>query len=225
MNSVFYSNLHQRIDTLQRAILPSVEDFTDDLDREDFNTANYRDSWHIQEKTAAYRLMVHAEIENYFESAVKEIALKSFNKWNADKTDISIPLLSLLATSTRQIIVIDSDRIQQRINNNENSFVEDNIRLSYSEFHRIIKNNNGINKTHILKLLVPIGISEFTIDTDMLTRLDAFSRKRGDVAHSGVSDSTVSIRESLDPTRELRVVNEMMEYIKIFDENQISPLL
>jgi hypothetical protein len=80
-----------------------------------------------------------------------------------------------------------------------------------------ISENNGVNSKHLLKLfgLFGFGSEDFDkLDSKMLSRMSAFGKNRGEVAHNAAARITVAP----DPARELAFIEEILGYISLFDK-------
>lgn len=132
-----------------------------------------------EDNIRAYLLLVHAELEDYFETISRDKAKNALNKWLSNNKYNSQILLSL------SCFVEQTQRIKQQ------QTVEDKLRQIVGVFCETIKNNNGIKEKNIKELLLPIGIKNTDLNTTWLNTLNSFGSKRGEFAHTAATVSIV----------------------------------
>lgn len=149
--------------------------------------------------TKAYVILVHAEIETYFEEVAKHKAQVTLAKWRSDRRKSNC-LLSVMSFMTPEI---------QWENDDHKNCLEYRINKSVSHYISILDRNNGIKANNIFSMLLPLGIEERELDPTWLIDMDSFGGARGNFAHS-----SHSVQLQIDPTTEKDRIN-----------NQILPII
>lgn len=168
MHTKKYNHLQKRLRMLKRVYLP--HSFS--------KTGEYSDT--VLEKTRAYTVLVHAEMEYYFEQIALEIAEKAFTKWETSKRT-SRPLLALVAYYTGQYQSLPELHTGNRAHEN----INEKIKMAYTSYNKQIRaSNNGIKETNILSIFLPIGVVIENFDENLFIALSNFGSKRGEIAHS-----------------------------------------
>ncbi len=169
----------------------------------------YPDTDRSQDMIKAYRFLIHAEIEFYFESVIKKVIKESVDKW-LNNNEFKKPLLSILAFHNIKFNNIPT-RASEINSGNDLTF---RISRCVNDFKNIIKRNNGIKEENILPLLVNIGMDASELDPLLLNNLSSFGRNRGDIAHN--SFSVISL---INPVDETDLVDKIIDDIKEIDYN------
>lgn len=154
-----------------------------------------------QDEIRSFLLLSHAEFEYYFEDLGKQTAKQALDKWIADHNHKSKVLLYLAS------FIENTERIKQA----ETS--EKKIKAIVGHYFEIIKNNNGIKKDNILKMLCPIGIEQDQIDNTWLNTITSFGSDRGEIAHT--SARTQTLRE---PSDIINDINYLLTELSTLDE-------
>jgi hypothetical protein len=183
-NSTRYNKLSRRITVIESSYLPSVN-----------SLGNY--SSKEQDDIRAYLLLIHAEIESYFEEISEEKVKKAFLTWQENRKKSNV-LLSLVSFSD---VVLNQNEIETRVNK------------ALTHYIAKIKINHGIKEKNILELLLPVGLEYQSLDTTWLNTMSSFGNIRGEVAHSA---STV--QQPLDPDTLKNTVKLILLEIKRLDE-------
>lgn len=166
-NSTQYNNLCRRIRKLGDSYLPTNNNPLREYTKKE------------EDNIRAYSLLVHAEIESYFETISKTKALHALSQWQNNHKYNSQILLSL------SCFVEHTQRVK-----NEKT-LELKLKNIVSVFCETINNNHGIKAQNIKALLLPIGIDEKDLDDTWLNTLNSFGRTRGEFAHTGASVNIV----------------------------------
>ncbi len=211
-HSARYVQLSARLKTLEVALLPPLNP-----------TGEYSDFDRIG--TAAYRVLVHAEIESYLEDRALEIAHHAHRAWKLGV--VTRPLLALLAFSGHEMALpprtLSPPQPTQAKTWSDHIEVDNKVQCALTTYnHEVRVNNHGIREANLLRLLLPIGISPAKLDPMLLVQLDSYGAKRGEVAHS----SLTSVKQALDPQTEVSDVQQLLAEIdKLDDElsNLMSP--
>lgn len=154
----------------------------------------------------SYVLLVHAEIESYFEDVAREKVQKALLNWTTNRKKSSC-LKAVLAYAGNEISYettrkIDSNNISFRMNKAVNHFVA------------LIQKNHGIKENNIISILIPLGIEITDIDPVWLSTMDAFGNARGSIAHN-----SISILNLIDRNTEVnRINNQILPEIQRLDQ-------
>lgn len=155
------------------------------------------------ERLAAFRLLVHAEIEDYIEKKARNwlnvlknhIGNKSYNvKSVIDLYVVAMFLESPLSFKIPFDINMFTDELQQILNH----------------ANKVIDGNNGIKLESFLKLSILCGKHIDEIDYAIATLLSEYGRKRGDVAHK----STSRVTNIQAPSAELSTAKNILSALK-----------
>lgn len=168
-----------------------------------------------QSMARAYDLLVHAEIEYYFEQVASEVVKKAYEKWQSNKK----PSHVLMSITTFMDI---DERIPEKvskgkINKNEEGIIENRMELYVKKYMNIIKANNGVKEINLLKILLPLGIHLNDIDNTFLLSIDSFGYKRGIVAHESIKAKFL-----IDPSTKKKEMANIMTEIRKLDNRIIS---
>lgn len=163
----------------------------------------------------SFRLMAHAEIEDFIETRVEKIAIAAsaaFANGVVSKALLSIasftessagsPAPSLAPTQPSQA---QSWQIKLHLTERTRTYV--------TAFVRAIKKNHGIKEENLLALLLPVGVPAQSIDPIWLADCDSFGADRGDAAHR--SSARVSITPN--PVDERDKVNRIVDGLRTLD--------
>jgi len=184
-NSMRYNQLENRLKSIETLYLPPIK-----------NAGNYTKI--EQDNLRAFLLLVHAEIESFFEEITEEKVKKAFKKWKTNRTKSNI-LLSLVSFCN--------------IEQTEHS-IESRVNKSLSTYIHSLKKNNGIKEKNILTILLPIGYEHDRIDATWLNTISSFGMARGAVAHT-----SSKVQQPLDPATLKSTVSYVLSEIKNIDEN------
>lgn len=144
----------------------------------------------------SFRLLVHAEIEHFMESRVKDIVNKAHAIWQSDKKP-TLVITSLLAYMEYAKEKTLTDRINAAVKN----------------YNNIVDGNHGIKKRNVVSLLCPIGVEPNSLNVVWLNTLDSFGGKRGHVAHS-----SFRVQTPIDPVNEISEIKQIIDEIKNLDK-------
>ncbi|MFA1705972.1 HEPN domain-containing protein [Mycobacterium intracellulare] len=193
-----YLYLQKRVTELRRFLLPSKFD----------PTGLYSDR--IHQRTAAFRLLVHAEFESFLEDLVTAHASECHDNW-INRNKPSITLAALLAYDENEVrpptSLLDP---QQKASNHFN----DRLNSAVNRFQGKVRvRNHGVRETNVLSMLLPIGIDALTLDTSWLLDLDNWAQERGAIAHQ----SSGKVQFQLDPAREYSRVKSLLAGFKVVE--------
>jgi uncharacterized Rmd1/YagE family protein len=155
------------------------------------------------ERLAAFRLLAHAEFEEFIESKARE----------------GLARLSALATSTgfrlkdmHQLLAI-AHYLQFDIGLTDPFDQRRYISMSknlITTAQQKISENNGIKRKSFLMLCILFGVMPDDVDQTLLSTLDSYGSNRGDVAHRSIS----RVRTIQAPTDEESRVNTIVQLLK-----------
>lgn len=143
----------------------------------------------------AYIVLCHAEIESFCEDLVK--AKASAAKYSFETTGRITPVLRRLLSYYVG---------QKRRSWSDVRIPSADIVKSASESHfTAIRDNHGIKRLNLERLLYPLGVFEAQLDSIWLAQMDSFGAKRGDIAHRSGGLVTPP-----DPPGEVKTVNQLL---------------
>ena len=201
-----YKHLEKELTSLRRHLLP----------KKFSPIGKYRTS--VITKTIAYRIMTHAEIEEYLEERAWNIAIESINQF--ERINKINRVIACLIAFSGQNMAGPPDTLACPSGNNVQDWaaklsLTDKAKSALTTFKSKIERNNGIREKDILTLLLPIGIKPDQIDRVWLSTIDAFGQKRGLVAHH--SSINYRAKHQLDPKTELDTVNNILFGLREID--------
>ncbi|WP_405537214.1 hypothetical protein OG787_30490 [Streptomyces sp. NBC_00075] len=191
MPSSRFQDLDTRITDLEKYFIPSPFD----------PMGSYDDA--VYEHTRAFRVLVHAEFEAFIEDRVIEVVNTAFSRWEYSGV-ISTSLLSVVAYKESQHAMPDSlsDATQKK----KYPDLQARVEAGKNEFNRYVRTqNHGIKEKNILRLLLPIGITEKEIDPVWLSVTETWATARGEVAHKAAK---MQVRP--DPQKEVKTVKQIL---------------
>ena len=162
--------LLKRLDTLEKHFLPKPGQFS--------LTGNYSDEQH--DRTKAYLLLAHAELEAYFEDHAKNKVSVALLSWQ--RTGICNAVLSRLLLHHQEELEPVS---QQTITRATNFYLNK------------VEKNHGIKEKNLLSLFLPIGLGHRDLDTRLVSACNQLGTKRGKFAHT-----SIKTHQQVDPKSE-----------------------
>lgn len=166
----------------------------------------------FQEITKAYVLLVHAEIEKYFEVISLKIINDAFLKY-CQGQNANVPLSALISTDLHEVVT-PKDFLETREKFLIDYTVDDRVKHYREDYIEIIKHNHGIKGRNVFTLLWKIGFKKEEVGEDLLLKLDDYGRKRGYIAHTGYCPN----QTLLNYDEEKNVVKELLVEIEKFDK-------
>lgn len=185
--------LLSRVSFLERNILPS--------ERVDGNYSKVE-----RDLIKSYLLLVHAEIEAYFEDRAKEKVNRALIKWKVNRQKSNC-LKSVLAFSGNEISY-------QNLKKSDSNNIEFRMNKAVSHFLALVNKNNGVKQSDIINLIIPIGIELSELDNTWLNTMDSFGSTRGNIAHNSISVQTEVDRN----TERDRINNQIIPEIERLDK-------
>lgn len=156
------------------------------------------------DRTRAYRVLAHAEIEVCLEDLARGVANDAYDAWFADRRP-RVAVVALLAYSARgradppdELPLAGPADIAQRVKEAKEALTDR------------VEANNGVRDRNVLGLLMPVGLTEYDIDQTWLATIDSFGHLRGDTAHASAKRAT----NLPDPATELARVEDIVSGMK-----------
>ena len=200
-----FITLKTQLDRLKDEFIPEIS-----------STGSYSESQ--LSRTAAYRVLAHAEIEFYLEERAWEVVQNAKTLWDKSgkNTRTLICLLGFSGLTMDKPPDTLTPQKGSKTVKEEKIKISKKIDLAVESFKRVISQNHGVKEDHILSLLLPIGIDSDDLDPAWLATMNTFGEKRGLVAHkSATSYMTI---QTPDPANELNTVNQITDELLRIDE-------
>lgn len=151
------------------------------------------------EMLAAYRLLIHAELEYFLEQRAKdaldtlEVAVKSGGAWQRENPQVLSLCLAGRHTVEGKVALTDESvkKVAQKV---------------ISDARDTIKNNHGIKSDSFTMLSLIAGKVWDEVDAQVSAMLQSYGTERGDVAHQTIGKSTTINA----PSAELHTVSAMI---------------
>ena len=195
----FYAHLRDRITLLEEKFM------VDQVEEETKDPSGFIPDI---ERIAAFRLLAHAEFEDYLEKKAKdwisnrESLLKS-NSYSIKTILDMFPISQILNKEIQVIAPFDLNKFSDHVLNVLKSTRE------------MINDNNGIKSESFFKLSLLCGKALDEVDDTIATLLSEYGKARGEVAHV----STVRAENIQAPSVEVTKAKEVLKALKsYFDE-------
>jgi hypothetical protein len=134
-----------------------------------------------EDQGRAYVLLVHAELESYFEDRAEEVLTSASVYWQNHAT-CNRPLKRLLR------VHLDKNKPWEPIQPTAQTIT------AAISFHRnTIGSNNGVKEKNLLQILFPIGIDYVDLDSAWLSTMNSLGSTRGGFAHTTHIKTTQAI--------------------------------
>ena len=198
--SPLYIELQQRLAQLEQKFLGAqlaaeLEDplnFISDLDQ-----------------IAAFRVLVHAEIEDYLERKARESILALRHKTALScfsiKSNLELFLLASVFGYNLQVLVPYDSKV-----------LIASVGKLLGEVDKFVSDNNGIKEGSFVKLSLICGRVADELDVSLISMLNSYGKGRGDVAHQ----STRHVRTLLSPSSEKTNAIALVEALGVFFYSQ-----
>lgn len=133
--------------------------------------------------TKAFLLLIHAELESYFEDRARKLALTAQARYQ--RTGICTPVLSRLVVyhhaAKDELGPVSAQTVEKAVN--------------YYCDH--LDKNHGIREKNLLTIFLPLGISHANLETQLIAACNQLSQKRGQFAHA-----SFKTHQQVDPKTE-----------------------
>lgn len=132
------------------------------------------------DRTRAYLVLCHAEIEGCFEDLVWDIADRGYQRWRHDGR-ASVALVALLSYHQGSLgAVLESLTRPPR---RPPPTLDARVDAVHASYRDSVKNNHGIKEKNLLRLLLPIGVRETQLPVGWLQDMNTLGAERGVAAH------------------------------------------
>ncbi|MFT5721401.1 MAG: hypothetical protein ACI9W6_001715 [Motiliproteus sp.] len=203
-NSILFIRLVKAIESLNINLLPAFSPTAD------YNTQQI-------DMTRGYKLLVHAELESYFEEVTKKLINAQLDRWR-NKKEFTLTSVSLVATYKIPLEEFESEMSSKKTSKLHGS-IDQMIESSTTEFNRLVSNNNGIKVEDLKRLLIPTGIFFDELDDISLAAINDFGKERGAVAHSSINTT----KHIPDPKTESTKVNgTILSFVEDLDSKLVD---
>lgn len=170
VQSHHFENLRNAYSELVSAYLPNTD-------------PNVLPSPKEQEWIRAFIVLVHAELEYYFESICMDIADSILSNMRSEQyTEATVGIIAFSSIQGRdggeQLIPGKKDKVRK---------VSLRVGEAVESHKQIISGNNGISQKYLASLFVPLGLTNNDIDPLWIGAIDSFADKRGAYAHKSRS--------------------------------------
>lgn len=170
----------------------------------------------VHERTAAFRLLVHAEFESYIEETVTYFAAKRVDQWLTSR----VPSVTIAALLAYDPVESKGPTPLTAPPQKPSALLDDRLRAALTRFNtKVRRYNNGVRELDVLGMVLPIGVDSASLDLVWLTDLDGWAQERGDFAHQ----SSGKLQVKLDPAREYSKVRALLAGFRSLD-SEISGL-
>lgn len=167
-----------------------------------------------QELTKAYILLIHSELEKYFEVMSVKIIKDCYSTYKKNGI-IKKPLLSLASTN---IYIISKPESFSDDKRKEDISLAKRISNCVSKFINIAKGNNGIKHKDVFALYWNLGFSEDEIGKSLLLMLDDFGSKRGKIAHTGSIFNKTILNYDVEKKSVSNIIMELEKFDKVIED-------
>lgn len=157
------------------------------------------------DQLAAYRLLIHAELEDFLEAKAKE-RISEIEKSIISKVEWVRQYPGLIA------LAITLEKAFPKIDLQDRDQFMSYTKSILDAARKRIKENNGIKANSFLFLSLCAGKANDEVDSFLSGSLNSYGKDRGDVAHQSVTHS-----KSLQaPSAELNSVNSLVQQISAY---------
>ncbi|EQB2598957.1 hypothetical protein ACYHQE_002579 [Aeromonas salmonicida] len=195
---VYFTHLNSRLIELTSKFI------TDQLKAEELNPTTFQPDL---DRLAAYRLLIHAEIEEFLELKAKEnikkieACIKAGQPWMRQHPE----LLSLAVELQRDLPHKKPEHVTSNL-------VSEHITGLLASATKEINENNGIKSQSFSFLSICAGKTADEIDNGLSASLNSYGKSRGDVAHTSAARS----RNINAPSTEHKSANDLVNGLKVF---------
>lgn len=152
----------------------------------------------------------HAEIQVYWEAVARRILTEAEHKWKSNQ-EVGRVAATLLAFRRPKDVYVPRDTANAKDHGKFDWILKEAIKNQSD----IINDNNGIKRSNISEMLLPLGVFLSDLVEALLIQLDQTGTKRGKMVHKS---SKVSLRPIRDPfSDEMKDIDDLVLEIGIFD--------
>lgn len=185
-----------------------------------------------EDRALAYRVLMHAELERYFEDSLLSSVRSSLYIFNNCGARLIVPAAAAMVHHQSRLFFEGKNGAtsyylsNSRIVRDMPKRLEDAIQAVDAA---VVGGNNGIKKHDIRKLFGWIGVDISEIDGTLVAALETFGSERGDAAHlsrreiwrrfhRGTSGGNQPrVRRLPSPSDEVTAVNAVLRLLPAFD--------
>lgn len=149
---------------------------------------------------AAYRLLVHAELEEYIEAKASEMLTEI-------KADILINGYNTKFLKNIMAIACQVEEVISITKPYDEPDFKDAVVKVINAAELKVKKNNGIKKNSFVPLSLFCGYDESSIDPILLSDLDSYGTRRGSVAHKGARHASNISAPSTEVNDAEKIIN------------------
>lgn len=190
MPSSHFTNLEESVKALKNAYLGNGA-FPNMPSQED------------QERTRGFIMLFHAELEEYIEESLKELAISAFNgvtSGNFSRVAISLLLFCGLPAQTGGArLRMPTTGGGENTGGTKKEKMPRLLATRYGEAHgkyiAMVKSNNGAREKYLAALGVPLGLDAQKIDSSWINELESICSYRGKFAHMSRKNSLIKVEE------------------------------
>lgn len=158
-----------------------------------------------QELARAFVMLMHAEIEFYFESMSAELITLATSEFAAGRIGVAslglIALTGLPPLNGGEQLVPNSKAAARK--------VAEQIYRGGERLRKVIEGNNGMRQKYLAPLFVPLGLTQEAIDPVWIVDIDSFADKRGAFAHKSMFHVEAESK-NINPLDELKLVTRIV---------------
>lgn len=152
----------------------------------------------------------HAEIQVYWEAVARRILTEAEHKWKNNQ-EVGRVVATLLAYRRPKDVYVPRDTVNAQKHGKFDWILSEAIKNQ----NEVIKDNNGIKRSNISEMLLPLGVFLSDLVEALLIQLDQTGTKRGTMVHKS---SKVSLRTIRDPfADEMQDIDDLVAEIGAFD--------
>ena len=153
------------------------------------------------DSTKAYVLLVHAELETYFEDRAEDRLNRALRQWDRDAGPS--PLLSRLVVYHE---ALNKSATPKKI-------TEASVRKAANFYMDRLRKNHGVKEANLLALFLPLGLQYTDFDASLMATMDSFGVLRGKLAHE-----SVKTHQPVDPKTERdKIQTHILKEIQVID--------
>ena len=183
-----------------------------------------------QELSRAFVLLIHAEMENYFEAVCHAILNKShedLKKGNVNKQMVGLIAFNsgapesygeLLVKKTKKKGEDTADDDKKNAKFLPRKLSDRIAKLVNMHYKNNIENNHGIAAKYLAPMFVPFGLTDEVLDPIFICNLDLFAAKRGLYAHKSRDHDEVKLG-SINPNDLLKEAEILIYGDSSYDDN------
>lgn len=171
------------------------------------------------DRTRGFRLLAHAEVEAYLETACDAFATRMVVAWRRDgvaRRSISALVATYEESRSRQGRLRNVDGITQ-LTAGGLAVGRQTVSKGLRTYRRrVLERNNGVKEAHVVQMTARVGILRSELDPVWLAVMDSFGSSRNTTAHSSRQtqvppDPRTESRAVVDVVRGLAELDRILE--------------